>query len=278
MPGIRDLRDKVAVVTGAGSGIGRATAQAFAAEGAEVVVVDIHGDRVDAVVEEIASKGGKALGRVADVADEGQVRALAEYVIGERGRVDILFNNAGVGIGGRAFDSSPEDWEWLIGINLWGVIYGFRHFLPHMIERGSGHVLSTASLAGLVVAPGLAAYSAAKHAVVGLSHSLRVEMKEHNIGVSVVCPGVISTKIAADSRFVVREEDGLTQEDAVNMLGKGWPPERVAKAVLKAVRRNKAIVPVGPEAWVAWYLMRLSPGLCEAFMGYIIRRGTSGKS
>lgn len=275
MPGIRDFRDKVAVITGAGSGIGRATAVAFADAGAAVVVVDIQRDRIDAVVEAIASKGGKVSGRQVDVADESQVKALAEYVIGEHGGIDILYNNAGVGIGGRAFDSSPADWEWIIGINLWGVIYGMRHFLPHMIEKRSGHVINTASLAGLVMAPGLAAYSATKHAVVGLSQAMRLEMKEHNIGVSVICPGIISTNIAADSRFTSNEEDGVSLEDAAKLLEeKGWPPERVAEAVLKAVRRNKSIVPVGPEAWLAWYLMRTSPRLCEVFMNYLIRKAS----
>jgi len=271
MPGIRDFRDRIVVVTGAGSGIGRAIAVAFAAEGAGVVLADIRGDRVRDVAKEIEDQGGKALGCVVDVAEEAQVEALAKKVAAERGRVDIVCNNAGVGLGGRAFDASGEDWQWIVGINFWGVVYGIKHFLPYMIENRSGHIVNTASMAGFVAAPGLAAYSATKHAVAGLSQSMRLEMREHNIGVTVVCPGLIRTAIAADSRLYVREEDGgPTQEEAVEMMAKrGRPPELVARAVLRGVRRNKAIVPVTPVAWIGWYIQRLSTPLGEVLMACI---------
>lgn len=275
MPGIREFRDKVVVVTGAGSGIGRATAVAFAAEGADVVLADIKGDRARDAAKAIEDQGGKALGCEIDVAEAAQVEALAKQVVADRGRVDIVFNNAGVGLGGRAFDAGPEDWEWIVGINFWGVVYGMKYFSPYMIENRSGHIVNTASMAGLVVAPGLAAYSATKHAVVGLSQATRLEMREHNIGVTVICPGLISTAIAADGRFYMREEDGQSLEQAVEMMEKrGWPPERVAGAVLKAVRRDKAIVPVGPEAWIGWYIQRLSPRLAAVFMNYLVNRGS----
>jgi len=266
MPGIKDLRGKVVVITGAGSGIGRATALAFAAEGADLVVADKSGDRIAEVGKEIERLGARVLTQVTDVSDRKQVEKLAELVIKERGKVDVLHNNAGVAIGARFEDTRIEDWEWIIGINFWGVLFGIKYFLPYMIEKRYGHIVNTSSAAGLCATPGMPAYCATKFAVAGLSESLRAELRKYNIGVTTVCPGIIDTRIVADGRLQLRADAKANPESVVEFYRKrGWPPERVAKAVLKAVRKNKSVVPVGPEVWVQWYTKRLSIPLYNWF-------------
>lgn len=259
MPGIKDFRDKVVVITGAGSGIGRATALAFADEGADLVIADINGDRLDAVAEEIGHKGARVLTRVVDVSKKKQVKDLVKFVIEKRGCVDILYNNAGVSIGGRFEDTGLEDWEWIFGINFWGMLYGIHYVLPHMIERKSGHIVNTSSLMGLCATPGTPAYCATKHAVASLGESLRAELRRHGIGVTTICPGVIDTRIVEDGRMHLDEKALASRGRVIKFYKKlGWPPERVAQAVLKAVRKNRSVVPVGPEAWIQWFLKRLS--------------------
>jgi short-subunit dehydrogenase len=177
----------------------------------------------------------------------------------ECGRVDILHNNAGVAVGAR-FENTPiEDWEWIVGINFWGVVYGINSFLPHMISQKYGHIVNTASLFGLIGVPGAGAYCATKFAVVGLSEALRAEVRRYGIGVSVICPGLINTNIVCDGRTCL-PENGAANRSTVEKFFKdyGRSPEKVAKAVLNAVRKNKAVVPVGFEAWMQWFLKRSS--------------------
>ncbi len=273
MPGIKDFRDKVVVITGAGSGIGRATAMAFSAEGANVVIADIRGDRLAETAQDIEKLGGKALTREVDVADKSQVEEFARFVIEKYGQVDILYNNAGVGVGGPVEKISLEDWEWIVRVNFWGVIYGVHYFLPYMIERRYGHIVNTASGAGLVALPVLSAYTSTKFAVVGFSEAIRAELRRYGIGVTAICPGIINTNIVEDGRAYLNEESKVKQEDMVEFYRKrGWPPERVARAVLKGVRKNKAVVPVGPETWIGWYIKRLSLTLSNAQMAFMARR------
>lgn len=150
MPGIKNFKGKVVVVTGAGSGIGRATAVAFAFEGAKVVLSDISEERLTEVRKEIEKKGTGILVHKTDVSDRSQVKALADFVMNEYGRIDILHNNAGVAVGSPVENTSIEDWKWIFGINFWGVVYGIDSFLPYMISQRSGHIVNTASLFGLI--------------------------------------------------------------------------------------------------------------------------------
>ena len=265
MPGIKDFKNKVVVITGAGSGIGKASAEAFAAEGADVVITDIHEDRLQQVSSEITAKGGRVLARKVDVADRTQVEGLASFAIKEKGRVDILFNNAGVAIGATFENTSIEEWEWIFSINFWGVLYGIKAFLPHMIERKYGHIVNTSSLAGLCSMPGMSAYSSTKFAVAGLGEALRAEVRKYGIGVSTICPGVINTRVVEDGRMHLRDGARANRQTVVDFYRNfGWPPERVAKAVLSAVRHNRSVVPVGPESWVQWFSKRLSQKGFEA--------------
>ena len=278
MPGIKDFRDKVVVITGAGSGIGRATALAFAEEGAELVLADIDLDRLRAVADEIGRDDSRVLTREVDVAEKEQVEDLAEFVIGTKGRVDILYNNAGVAIGADFVSTSIEEFEWIFSINFWGMLYGIKAFLPHMMERRFGHIVNTSSVAGLCATPGMPAYCSTKFAIAGLGESLRAELKKYNIGVSTICPGVIDTRIVADGCLHLRNESRATNDRVVNFYRRfGWPPERVAKAVLKAVRKNRSVVPVGIEAWLQWIGKRLSQRNHDAIVEFVGRFLMGGK-
>jgi len=267
MPGIKDFRGKVVVVTGAGSGIGRATALAFAREGADLVIADVNGDRLAIVSAEIEAAGARVMSMKVDVSKRSEVDELAGTVIAERSRVDIVMNNAGVAIGGPFVETPIEEFEWIFSVNFWGVLYGIKAFLPHMMARKYGHIVNTSSLAGLCAMPGLSAYSSTKFAVAGLSEALRAELKEHGIGVTTVCPGVIDTRVVADGRMHLDESSRANRSAVVEFYRRfGWPPERVAKAVLNAVRMDRSVVPVGPEAWLQWFAKRLSQKGYEAMI------------
>jgi len=254
------LEGKLALVTGAGSGIGRATALALAEKGARVVACDVDPARVDTIGKELGARC--VLAKRVDVSKKDEVRALAEEVHRSLGPLDVLVNNAGVGHSGGMLDSTLEDWEWVISVNLWGVIYGCHFFVPKMVERGSGgHVANVASGFGLMAAPGVAPYCTTKFAVVGLSESLRAELQPHGIGVSAICPGVINTDIVNSGRFA----DEKMRTGVVDAFRKrGRPPEQVAAAILKAIRNDVAVMPVGAEAWAGWIGKRVSPSLTAA--------------
>jgi NAD(P)-dependent dehydrogenase (short-subunit alcohol dehydrogenase family) len=266
------LEGKLALVTGAGSGIGRATALALADKGARVVACDLDPVRVDGIATEL---GGKcALAKRVDVSQKDEVRALAGEVHASLGPLDVLVNNAGVGHSGGMLDSTLEDWEWVISVNLWGVIYGCHFFVPKMVERrAGGHVVNVASGFGLIAAPGVAPYCTTKFAVVGLSESLRAELQPHGIGVSAICPGVIDTDIVKSGRFA----DEKMRSGAVDAFHKrGRPPVQVATAILKAIRNDVGVMPVGAEAWVGWIGKRVSPSLTAAVAKRVEKRARNG--
>jgi NAD(P)-dependent dehydrogenase (short-subunit alcohol dehydrogenase family) len=265
MPGIKDFKNKVVVITGAASGIGKATAKAFAQKGSDLVIADNNAQRLEETAGEIKATGARVLARQVDVSDRNQVESFAKFVISERGHVDILINNAGVGVGGPLLDTNIEDFEWIFSINYWGVVYGLKSFLPHMVARKYGHVVNTASGAGLCSIPAMSAYCSTKFAVVGLSETLRSEVRRFGIGVSTICPGVINTNIIAQSRMHLQEGSRATHSRLIDFYRRfGWPPERVAKAIMSAVRHNRSIVPVGPEAWAQWLTKRMSQKFFEA--------------
>ena len=265
MPGIKNFKNKVVVITGAASGIGQATAKAFASEGADLVIADNNAQRLEETAKEIKAAGVRVLACQVNVAEKKQVEAFANQVMKERGQVDILMNNAGVGVGGALLETNIEDYEWIFSINYGGVLYGLKYFLPHMVARKYGHVVNTASGAGLCSIPAMSAYCSTKFAVVGLSETLRAEVRRYGIGVSTICPGIINTNIVAQSRMHLQEGIRANHNRLVNFYRRfGWPPERVAKAILSAVRHNRSIVPVGPEAWAQWFTKRMSQKFFDA--------------
>jgi NAD(P)-dependent dehydrogenase (short-subunit alcohol dehydrogenase family) len=258
------FRGKVVVVTGAASGIGREIARAFTRRGADLALADINEEGLLAVKEELEAQGSKVYTQVVDVSSAGQVKDFRDKVYEEMGRVDVLCNNAGRGMVGRPEDITLDDWEWMMGTNLWGVIYGCHYFYPSMIEQGGGgHILNTASSAGLVPAPLVATpYCCTKFGVVGFSETLRAEASLHGIGVSVLCPGLVDTDIFRTTRMRTGARHLSPEELQKWMMRvfkrRNYPPSRAAEAAVKAVEKNKGVVPVCPEAYAMDFLYRLS--------------------
>ncbi|MGW2845560.1 SDR family oxidoreductase [Streptomyces sp. NPDC001274] len=257
---------RLVLVTGAAGGIGRAISFAFAEAGARVVAVDRDAEGAARTAELARLIGAQdAWGEVADVSDEQAMEKLAEKVAAEYGIVDVLVNNAGIGLSGSFLDTTSEDWKNVLDVNLWGVIHGCRIFGRQMAERGQGgHIVNTASAAAYQPSRALPAYSTSKAAVLMLSECLRAEFAERSIGVSAICPGIVNTNITATTHFAgadAAEETRLRKRTSRLYGLRNYPPERVADAVLKAVVRNQAVVPVTPEARGARILSRFGPGV-----------------
>ena len=264
-----EFKGKAVAVTGAASGIGMETALAFARRGARLAVADIDGERLRLVMRELEELGVEAIATVVDVSAAEKVERWCDEVYGVMGRVDVLCNNAGVGIGGRFEDVTLYDWEWIVGVNLWGVIHGCHYFYPRMIAQGGGgHIVNTASGAGLAPLPLMTAYCCTKYAVVGLSETLRAEAALHGIGVSAICPGIVDTPITRAVKLCSGTDRSTPQElqdRIVRIYGRrGYTPDRVAAAVVKAGEKNKGVVPVCPETYAGDWLHRLSRRLNDA--------------
>jgi NAD(P)-dependent dehydrogenase (short-subunit alcohol dehydrogenase family) len=274
------FRGKTAIVTGAGSGIGRALALQLGEAGCKVIITDILQERVDQVVDELKSKGTDAGGYRVDHSKMGDVQAFAEAFFSEWDHVDILCSNAGVAPGGR-FDETPiEDWEWVLGINLWGAIYMMYAFVPKMIERRQGSILLTASDAGLVAMPFMTAYQASKYAVVGMGETMRMELHEYNIKVSLLCPGDINTNIIRDGRIYIYDKTGRSNKPELLKYyeTKGADPAIVARAALRGLERDRAIIVV---PWIHhgpfYVLHRISPQLYHTVMRFVLEKGLAHK-
>ncbi|HET6859574.1 MAG TPA: SDR family oxidoreductase [Streptomyces sp.] len=260
---------QLVLVTGAASGIGRATAFAFAEAGARIVAVDRDADGAARTAEMSRLIGApQAWGETVDVSDEQAMEKLAEKVATEYGVVDVLVNNAGIGLSGSFLETSAEDWKKVLDVNLWGVIHGCRLFGKQMAERGQGgHIVNTASAAAYQPSKALPAYSTSKAAVLMLSECLRAELAGQDIGVSAICPGFVNTNITATARFtgVSADEEKAKQKRSARLYGlRNYPPEKVADAILKAVVRNQAVVPVTPEARGARLISRFAPRALRA--------------
>ena len=249
------FRDKVAIVTGGASGIGKAVSEALAEEGAVLVVADVDAARAEGVAQGIRARGGRAKAAVLDVRDAAGFQKLVDDTAGEHGRLDYLFNNAGIGIAGEERDVTLEDWNEVLDVDLHGVVHGVRAAYSLMVEQGSGHIVNTASLAGLVPTAGEASYAAAKFGVVGLSYALRTEGARLGVKVSVVCPGFVDTPILVDSP--VRGPYDRAKLRA--MIPPAMPPDRCARVILQGVARNRATIVVTGHAKVLWWLYRASP-------------------
>ncbi|TXS55927.1 SDR family oxidoreductase [Streptomyces sp. t39] len=260
---------QLVLVTGAASGIGRATALAFAGAGARVVVVDRDAEGAARTAESARAAGAAgAWAEAVDVADEQAMEKLAERVTAEHGVVDVLVNNAGVGLAGSFLDTGTEDWRQVLDVNLWGVIHGCRLFGRRMAERGQGgHIVNTASAAAFLPSRTLPAYSTSKASVLMLSECLRAELAGRGIGVSAICPGIVDTGITSTARFTgvdAAEQQRLRKRSARLYGMRNYPAEKVADAILRAVLTNRAVVPVTPEARLAHLLSRLAPKLLRA--------------
>lgn len=271
---VRSLEGKVAVVTGAASGIGRATALALARRRADLSLCDLDEEGLAGVGDEIRTLGRRVLTRRVDVARPEEVSEFAAATAAELGPVALLVNNAGIGVGGPFLDVPLEVFRRTIEINLLGVVHGCHSFLPGMIGAGrGGHVVNLASMAGYLATPGMSAYDASKFGVIGFSESLRAELRPHGIGVTAICPGLIATPITRKGLLFGPMATEAARERVVRTFERrGYPPERVAEAILRAVSRDRAVAPVALEAWVAYYLKRFVPGLTRVVTGWASRR------
>lgn len=257
---MRTLRDKVVVITGAGSGIGRALAVDAAGRGALLALSDVDEAGLAETVE-LAKAGGAAQVRSdrVDVADRAAMGAYARTVADHFGRVNVVVNNAGVALSGEAAEIEYDDFEWIVGVNLWGVVHGTKEFLPHLIASGDGHVVNLSSLFGLISMPRQAAYNATKYAVRGYSEALREEllMAGHPVGVTVVHPGGIRTAIARNAR-VTESEDKVTTARFFDEKLARMSPEKAARIILDGMLAGKARVLVGIDAHLLHHFAKLA--------------------
>jgi NAD(P)-dependent dehydrogenase (short-subunit alcohol dehydrogenase family) len=257
----RRFEGKTAIVTGGASGIGAALSRALAGEGARVVLADRQTDLAEHVAEGLVRAGADAVSAKLDVRDPAAVKALVRDTVSRTGRLDCFFNNAGIGVAGEMDNYEQRDWDDVIDVNLKGVTHGVQAAYPVMVAQRSGHIVNTASMAGLVASAGEGSYAATKHAVVGLSKALRIEAKRHGVRVSVLCPGPIATPILSGGRYGRVNFVGIDETIARELWAPTRPmdPDRFARAALDAIVANEAII-ILPRWWTAlWYLERISP-------------------
>ena len=253
----------IAFVTGGASGIGAALATKLAESGAEVWIADRQLAAARELTQRLNSAGANAHAIELDVRSYPAFERAVGETVQHSGRIDYLFNNAGIGVGGEIDTYTLDDWNDVFDVNLRGVVHGIQAVYPIMIRQGEGHIVNTASLAGLVAAPGLASYTATKHAVVAISKVLRVEGERHGVRVSVLCPGAIRTPILTGGKYGRMTKTGASDEQLLKFWEPSRPmaPEKFAERALRAVLRGDAIIVV-PAWWKAlWYLDRLSPAL-----------------
>jgi NAD(P)-dependent dehydrogenase (short-subunit alcohol dehydrogenase family) len=256
---MRDLKGKTAVVTGGASGIGRGLAERFAHEGMSVVLADIEEGPLTEAAKALEGDGASVLAVPTDVSRADDVQTLADKAVAAFGAVHVICNNAGVGAGGPMWEIPQEDWDWVLGVNLFGVINGIRAFVPLLLAQGEGHVVNTASMAGLTSPPGMSPYNVSKHGVVTLSEGLRSELQMQGsaVGVSVLCPGFVRTRIHESGRNrpgsePMEEGDldpsfGPMADFLRQAVEAGIPPNQVAEKVVDAVLSNRFYILTHPD-------------------------------
>jgi NAD(P)-dependent dehydrogenase (short-subunit alcohol dehydrogenase family) len=277
---MRILTDRVAVVTGAASGIGRATAIALAREGCDLAISDVNELGLSETAAEVRALGRRVRQDRVDVANKEAMRAWADAVFAEFGKVNIIVNNAGVSLTGEFADLETADMEWIVGINFWGVVYGCKFFLPYLKQADEAHIVNLSSLFGLIGVPSQSSYCATKFAVRGLSESLWVELQQHGIGVTSIHPGGVRTNIAKSARV---QDDKLRKEAISTIERFSVPPERCAALIVSAIKKNKMRQLVTRETHLIDTIKRIWPALPQRVLLAGRRRGIgtgnkSGKS
>lgn len=267
---MKSFHNKVAAITGAGSGIGRALALDLARQGCQLALSDINAPGLQETVEQAKRHGVRVTQQVLDVADGQAMQEWAAQVVAEHGRVNLIFNNAGVAHAGTVEANELADYEWIMNINFWGVVHGTKAFLPHLRASGAGHIINISSVFGIFAQPGMSAYNATKYAVRGFTESLRQELDLTNCGVSASCvhPGGIKTNIARTARMnaSMSQITGQSAEQSrqqFNDLLLRTTPEKAAQIILKGVQRNKRRILVGLDATAADMMMRSMPSLYQ---------------
>lgn len=266
---MKQLANRVAVVTGAASGIGRALSMALAGKGCVLALVDLDKAALEEVATEIRATGARVSTHLVDVANEQQMRALPEIVVQAHGAVHIVINNAGVGVSGTIEEQSLDDFEWLVGINFWGVVYGSKFFLPQLRRSDEGHIVNISSLFGIIGVPTQGSYNAAKFAVRGFSEALHAELSETAIGVTVVHPGGVKTRIIQSSRLASEAE---RVEMQANFDRFAMPPEKAAAKIVRAIEKNQHRVRIGLETYLLDWAKRIFPVLTQKTIALGYRR------
>jgi len=267
--GLFDIKGKTAIVTGAGSGIGAALTRALVAAGAEVLCTDIDAEAVQRTADDTSGPGTARAARL-DVTDAGAVHAAVDDLVARAGRLDLIFNNAGIVWAGDTELLTLEQWNAIIDVNIRGVVHGVAAAYPLMIRQGFGHIINTASMAGLVPAGRLTSYAMTKHAVVGLSLALRSEAAVHGVGVLALCPGAVETPIL--DKGAVGDFEGRSFFLTGQRSKTGYDPDRLARDVLRAVERNQSILVVPKLAYAGWLTVRLAPNLMQRMSSRMIAR------
>lgn len=268
---MKSFRDRTAVVTGAAGGIGRATSLALAREGCHLALVDLDPEGLEAVAKEIRTSGRKASTHVADVSDAARMEALAREVAEAHGGIHIVVNNAGVTVGASFEDHSIDDLQWIIGINLLGVVHGCKFFLPHLRRAEEGHIVNVSSMAGFMGLPLQSSYCATKFAVRGLSEALYAELAGTHISVTSIHPGTIRTNLLGSARSGPHDGHQVAQL-AAKMRRFGRSPDLVARKIVRAIRKRKLRVIVGAESHLTEWSTRLAPVLSRRLMALAYRR------
>lgn len=268
-----EIRGKIAVITGAASGIGRATAVALAREGARVAAVDLDRKGLAETASRIEAVGGQVTTYLVDVASRDAVYAFAQEIESAFGGADIVINNAGVAQVATVEELAYEDFEWVMNIDFWGMVYGTKAFLPQLRAKGRGHIVNVSSVFGLFAVPTQSAYNSAKFAVRGFTEALRHEMKDSEIKVSCVHPGGIKTNIMRNARFLQSVQQTVREEAATGFdrLAR-TTPDRAAETIIAGIKKNKGRILIGTDAKILDIIQRLMP----ASYGKLLFRGSAG--
>ncbi len=269
-----ELKGRVALITGAASGLGRGLALELARRGASIVAVDINPARLEETASLVEREGSSCLVKVTDVSQWEEMRVMADEVLGQVGEVDILVNNAGVAVGGELKDIPIDAIEWIVGVNLMGEVYGTKLFLPQMIQRRQGYIVNVASLSALVLLPGHIAYTTTKHALHGFSQALWAECRRYGVGVTLVCPGAMKTNIMEGTRDFTRTKGSKKGAERWGSLLErlGKEPEDAARIIVRAMERKRFLVLIGAEAYLLYYLTRISPGIMRHLVAAVSGR------
>jgi short-subunit dehydrogenase len=271
---MKTLKDGVAAITGASSGIGRATAILMASKGCHLAIVSANGTGLAETAERCRQYGVKVTVQKVDVANREQVYAWADQVVRDHGRVNIIFNNAGVSLGATVRDVSYSDFEWVMDINFWGMVHGTKAFLPHIKTAGQGAIVNVSSALGLIGVPLLSAYSASKFAVRGFSEALRQELalEGANIGVTCVFPGGVKTNIARNAR--ITKTRGMIDAETTRQYEKTFitTAEKAAQVVVDAIMKNRRRVLIGPDAVAIDIMQRLLPARYQCIVEAVAKQ------
>ena len=275
MSGLENLDGRLALVTGAGSGIGEATALALADAGCRVIAVDIDGETAEKTAAACAERSGGGWAYTVDVADAAAVTALAEQVQRDHGTLDVLVANAGVGMTGRFLAMSLDDWRWIRGVNLDGVWHTVHAFGAPMVDRGDAHVVIVSSGLAYTMRATEPGYVTTKAAVLALARCLDADWRPRGVGVTAICPGVINTPIIEHTRFLGETADPKLRARTERMFRRGHKPQTVARAIVDAVRKGKTVAPVGWESKLGWWANRFTPVAVQQF---IARQGPEARA